>query len=320
MGGAIDRDGAWSEVVELAQRYSARVWTAPMTGRCAFPEDHPLFAGFLPAMREGIVERLGGHDVIFVIGAPAFTYHVEGSGPHVPEGAKLCQLIDDPDIAAWTPVGTSVVGSIRLGVVDLLARPARGERAAPPLRAPPRRAEPSSPITVAFALQTLAEVRDPGDVVVEEAPTARPVMQAYLPITRAEGFYTMDSGGLGYSMPAAVGVALGRPGVRVIGLIGDGSSLYSIQALWSAAQLKLPITYVILNNGRYAALQDFAPVFGFARGEAVQGTELPGLDFVALARGMGCQAVRVTQADKLQNALAQALSARAPMLVEVVVA
>ena len=73
----------------------------------------------------------------------------------------------------------------------------------------------------------------------------------------------MDSGGLGYGMPAAVGVALAKPGTRVIGLIGDGSSMYSIQALWSAAQLKLPMTFVILNNRRYAALQEFAPVFGF---------------------------------------------------------
>ncbi|WP_159008597.1 benzoylformate decarboxylase [Bradyrhizobium sp. S69] len=320
VGGAVDRDGAWSDVVRLAERFKACVWTAPMTGRCAFPEDHPLFAGFLPAMREGIVKLLTDYDVIFVIGAPAFAYHVEGSGPHVPEGAKLCQLIDDPDTAAWTPVGTSVVGSIRLGVADLLARPSHERHAKPPLRVQRPRAEPSSPISVAFALQTLAEVRDPADVVVEEAPSARPAMQAHLPITRAEGFYTMDSGGLGYSMPAAVGVALGRPGSRVIGLIGDGSSMYSIQALWSAAQLKLPITYVILNNNRYAALQEFAPVFGFTKDEAVQGTDLPNLDFVSIARGMGCDAVRVTEADKLHLVLMQALFARSPTLVEILVA
>ena len=320
VGGAVDRDGAWADAIRLAERYRARVWTAPMTGRCAFPEDHPLFAGFLPAMRERIVDRLTGHDVIFALGAPAFTYHVEGSGPHIPPGALLCQLTDDPDAAAWAPVGTSVVGSIGLGVADLLARPLRGERADPPLRAPPPRAEPSSPMSVAFALQTLAEVRDLADVIVEEAPSSRPAMQAYLPITRAEGFYTMDSGGLGYSMPAAVGVALARPGVRVIGVIGDGSAMYSIQALWSAAQWKLPITYVILNNRRYAALQEFAPVFGFAGGEAVQGTELPDLDFVSLARGMGCEAVRVTEAGQLRAALERALLAASPRLVEVIVA
>jgi benzoylformate decarboxylase len=320
IGGAVDRDGAWEDVVRLAERYKARVWTAPMTGRCAFPEDHPLFAGFLPAMRERIVERLSEHDVVFALGAPAFTYHVEGAGPHVPEGAQLCQLTDDPDAAAWAPVGTSVVGSLGLGVADLLARPPRGQRADPPMRATPPRAKPTSPMSVAFALQTLAEVRDPGDVIVEEAPSARSVMQAHLPITRAEGFYTMDSGGLGYSMPAAVGVALARPGVRVIGLIGDGSAMYSIQALWSAAQWKLPIAYVILNNHRYAALQEFAPVFGFAEGERVQGTDLPDLDFVALARGIGCEAARVTEAGQLRAALEKALSAGRPNLVEVVVA
>ena len=130
----------------------------------------------------------------------------------------------------------------------------------------------------------------------------------------------MDSGGLGYGMPAAVGVALARPGTRVIGLIGDGSSMYSIQALWSAAQLRLPITFVILNNRRYAALQEFAPVFGFAAGDVVQGTELPDIDFVSLAQGMGCTGERVTNAERLRDALAKALRSPVATLVEVAVA
>jgi len=248
--------------VSLAERHNARVYVAPMSGRCGFPEDHPSFAGFLPAMREKIVELLCGHDLIFVLGAPDFTYHVEGSGPHVPDGAMLCQLIDDPNVAAWTPAGIAAVGNIQLGVLDLLARPAPNARALPAPRAPSPRAEPSEIMSVAFALQTLAEVRDVADIIVEEAPSSRPVMQAYLPITRSGTFYTMDSGGLGYGMPAAVGVALAKPGARVIGLIGDGSSMYSIQALYSAVQLKLPITFVVLNNSRYAALQLGPDIYG----------------------------------------------------------
>ncbi|CAE6757606.1 benzoylformate decarboxylase [Paraburkholderia haematera] len=320
VGGAVDRAGAWDEVVNLAERHNARVFVAPMTGRCAFPEDHRLFAGFLPAMREKIVELLGGHDLIFVIGAPAFTYHVEGHGPHLPAGATLCQLIDDPAIAAWAPVGTAVVGNIRLGVVDLLSRPAPKSRPLPAPRAARPRAEPSPSMSVAFALQTLAEVRHADDIVVEEAPSSRPVMQNYLPFTRSGTFYTMDSGGLGYGMPAAVGVALAKPGTRVIGLIGDGSSMYSIQAIYSAVQMKLPITFVILNNSRYAALQDFAPEFGFGPGDPVQGTDLPGLDFVALAAGMGCPGTRVTDAERLHDVLRDALASSGPMLVEVIVA
>jgi benzoylformate decarboxylase len=328
VGGAVDRAGAVPDVIQLAERHHARVYVAPMTGRCSFPESHRLFAGFLPAMRERIVELLGGHDAIFVIGAPAFTYHVEGSGPHVPAGAQLCQLIDDPGVAAWTPQGIAAVGNVRLGVQDLLTRAAPKARELPAPRAlPPRALPPSSGserMSVAFALQTLAEVRDPAGVVVEEAPSARPVMQTYLPITRAGTFMTMDSGGLGYGMPAAVGVALARPGERVIALIGDGSSMYSIQAIWSAVQMQLPITFVILNNTRYAALQDFAPVFGFAPHETVQGTDLPGLDFVMLAKGMGCPGERVSEAARLADALRSALATSAPddgpTLVEVVVA
>jgi benzoylformate decarboxylase len=175
-------------------------------------------------------------------------------------------------------------------------------------------------MSVAFALQTLAEARRVEDIVVEEAPSARPVMQTYLPIERAGGFLTMDSGGLGFGMPAAVGVALARRGERVIALIGDGSSMYSIQALWSAVQHHLPITFVILNNTRYAALQDFAPEFGFGPEDPVQGTDLPGLDFVTIAAGMGCPGVRVGEAAQLRDALRSALASVGPALVEVLVA
>ena len=115
-------------------------------------------------------------------------------------------------------------------------------------------------------------------------------------------------------------MALARPGVKVIGLVGDGSSLYAIQALWSAAQLKLPIAFLILNNGRYAALQDFAPVFGFQPDEAVPGTALPDIDFVALARAQGCSAQRVKDAASLAGVLREALAAAGPVLVDIAVA
>jgi benzoylformate decarboxylase len=319
VGGAVDRDDAWAATVELAEAQNARVWVAPMSGRCSFPEDHRLFAGFLPPMREKIVELLGGHDFILVIGAPAFTYHVEGKGPHIPAGAALCQITEDPDIAAWAPVGTCVVGSIRLSVLDLLARQSPKARPMPAARAPRQRAEPSSPMSVAYVLQTLAKLRRPEDIVVEEAPSARPHMHDHLPCTRTGTFYTMDSGGLGYSMPAAVGVALAKPGRRVICLIGDGSSMYSIQALWSAAQLKLPITFVILNNQGYSALKDFAPAFGFAPAEPVQGTDLPDIDFSSLAAGMGCAGRRVSGPHELRAALAQSLAGGGPSVVDVMV-
>jgi benzoylformate decarboxylase len=323
VGAAIDRDQAWDAVVHLAERHNAAVWVAPMSGRCSFPEDHRLFAGFLPAIREKIVGLLGGHDLVFAIGAPAFTYHVEGQGPHVPAGAALVQLIEDPHIAAWAPVGTSAVGGIRLGLLDLLARPlpaSLAQRVPPPPRQAPPTAAASPLMSVAYVLQTLNACRAPDTIVVEEAPSARPVMHAYLPMRHSESFYTMCSGGLGHGMPAAVGVALAKPGRRVLALMGDGSSLYAIQALWSAAQLKLPLTFIILKNRRYAALQDFAPTFGFKPGETLQGTDLPEIDFVALARGQGCGGVTVRDPALLADVLRTALASPRPMLVEVDVA
>ena len=320
VGAAVDRDGAWDDVVRLAERHTAAVWVAPMSGRSSFPEDHPLFAGFLPPMREKIVSLLAGHDLVFALGAAAFTYHIEGSGPHVPPNARLVQLTEDPNIAAWAPNGTSAVGSIRLGVLDLLARQGPPPRERPAPRRKPPRAEPSTPMTTAFVLQTLAELRAPDSIVVEEAPSARVPMQAHLPILRSGTFYTMCSGGLGYSMPAAVGIALAKPDAKVIALIGDGSSMYSIQALWSAAQLGLSVTFVVLKNRRYAVLQEFAPAFGFAHDEPLPGTDLPDIDFVALACGMGCKGVNVCRAEALRDVLQAALKEKTPVLVEVDVA
>jgi benzoylformate decarboxylase len=145
-------------------------------------------------------------------------------------------------------------------------------------------------------------------------------MHDHLPIFESETFYTMASGGLGYSLPAAVGVALGKPGARVIALMGDGSSMYAIQALWSAAQLALPLTVVVLKNRRYAALYEFTGKFGYRPDAKVPGTDLPDLDFVALAAAQGMQALRVERAEQLGPALLQALQSTAPMLVEVEVA
>ena len=320
VGAAVDRDGAFGEAVQLAERHNARVWAAPMSGRCSFPENHPLFAGFLPAARERIVQLLAGHDLILALGAPAFTYHVDGQGPHVPAGATLIQITDDPQAAAWAPVGTAVFSSVRLALLDLLARPARPMRDAPLLREPAPVIEMPTAgdrISTAYLMQTLAQVRGRDSVVVEEAPSARPILQRHLPFHASGSFYTMCSGGLGHSLPAAVGVALARPQAKVIALIGDGSAMYAIQALWTAAQFKLPITFIIVNNRQYAALHHFAPVFGFAPGAHLPGTELPDLDFVALAAGHGVKGLRVREAATLADVLQHAIASPEPVLVDV---
>ncbi|HWL61544.1 MAG TPA: benzoylformate decarboxylase [Steroidobacteraceae bacterium] len=314
VGAAVDRDGAWDDLVQLAERHGALVWASPLIGRCGFPEDHRLFAGFLPAFREQIHQRLAGHDLLLALGAQLFTYHAEGTGPYVPDGLAVYQVSEDPDWAASAVAGQSIVGSVGAAVKELLAVPREAPPAAQAGRKPAPRLPLSDPLTDSLLLQTLAELRTPDSIVVEEAPSSREPMHDYLPILKASTFYTCSSGGLGHALPAAVGIAIARPGQRVIALLGDGSAMYSIQALWNAAQLKLPLTVIIVNNGGYAALKFFSQRFGIA---APVGTELPGIDFVQLARGLGCEGRRVTRAADLHAALREALAATAPTLVEV---
>jgi benzoylformate decarboxylase len=286
-----------------------------MSSRNSFPEDHPLFAGFLTAGREAIVRALAGHDLILVLGAAVFTYHTEGFGPHVPAGAALWQLIDDPALAASAPVGTSIVGNIRDALGTLLERDAPQRPVPGPF--PRAKTPPSSPLTDAYLLSRLAALRNPDSIIVEEAPSSRGPMHDHLPILKPDSFYTCASGGLGHGLPAAIGVALGRPGEKVIALIGDGSAMYAIQGLWTAAQLGLPISFIINNNNRYEALLSFCRHFGMNK---AVGTELPGIDFVGLAEAQGIGAERVENAETLDAALRRSLASAAPSLVEVMVA
>jgi benzoylformate decarboxylase len=315
VGAGVARDDAWDEVIALAERHQARVWVSPLSARNSFPENHRLFAGFLAADRARIVASLAGHDVVLVLGAPAFTYHVEGAGPHVPPGARLFQLVDEPGIAAWAPGGLSVVTSLKLGISDLLAGPAPRPRATPDKLVRPQRLS-GSPFTDKYLVQQMAALRAPGTIIVEEAPSTRTPMHDYLPILERDTFYTCASGGLGHGLPAAIGVALARRGEKVIALLGDGSSMYAIQGLWTAAQLKLPITFIIVNNRRYEALLQFGRHFGLAR---TVGTSLAEIDFCGLAVSQGCNAVRVERAEMLDDALRSAFAATEPTLVEVIV-
>jgi benzoylformate decarboxylase len=209
------------------------------------------------------------------------------------------------------------VASAGLALRDILERSRAPKRQAPALR-PERPVVPAKdPMTAQFVMQTLAAERPADSIVVEEAPTARQPMQAYLPFDRPDTFYTMASGGLGFSLGAAVGIALAESEKRIIALIGDGSAMYGIQGLWSAAQNRLPIIFIILNNRRYAALEEFKDHFNMDR---VVGTQLPDIDFVAIAQGQGVPGRRVEHANDLAPAIRHALKHhQGPTLLDVAI-
>ncbi|MBB4364100.1 benzoylformate decarboxylase [Bradyrhizobium sp. CIR18] len=316
VGPGIDRAGAVDLMVRVAEKAKASVWVSPFSARCSFPERHPQFAGFLHASPAQLSDALREHDLVVVIGAPVFTFHVEGHAAIFDGGATIFQITDDPDAAAVTPVGTSIIATMKPALSLLLDLLPETKRAAPKGRTLPPAPQAADPLPVEFLLHSLSQAMPDGTSLVEEVPSHRPAMQKFMPMRGQDSFYTMASGGLGYSLPAAVGMALGKPKQRTVCLIGDGSAMYSIQALWTAAQRKLPLTIIVINNSGYGAMRSFSQVMQVRN---VPGLELPGIDFVKIAEGMGCHAVRVTRAAELGEALKRGMAFEGTSLVEVIV-
>ena len=316
VGPGIDRAQAVDLMVRLAEKTRATVWVSPFSARCSFPERHPQFAGFLHASPAQVSEALAAHDLVVVVGAPVFTFHVEGVAAIFDGMTTLFQITDDPEAAAVTPVGTSIIATMKPALAALIEMTSETTRAMPKGRVLPPAPAASDPIQAEFLLHSLAAAMPDKAVLMEEAPSHRPTMHRFMPMAGADSFYTMASGGLGHSLPAAVGIALGRPHIRTVCLIGDGSAMYSIQSLWTAAQRKLPLTMIVINNEGYGAMRSFSQVMQV---RDVPGLDMPGIDFVKITQGMGCDAARVTKSSELAGALKRALSHHGTSVVEVVV-
>jgi benzoylformate decarboxylase len=316
VGPGIDRAQAVDWMVRLAEKTRATVWVSPFSARCSFPERHPQFAGFLHASPGQLSEALRAHDLVVVIGAPVFTFHVEGHASIFDGATQLFQITDDPDAAAVTPAGTSIIATMKPALAALIEMAGETKRAVPKGRTLPPPPKSADPIPPEFLLHSLGVAMPEDAVLVEEAPSHRPTMHKFLPMRGQDSFYTMASGGLGHSLPAAVGIALARPNVRTVCLVGDGSAMYSIQALWTAAQRKLPLTVMVINNEGYGAMRAFSQVMQVRN---VPGLDMPGLDFAKIAEGMGCMALRVMKSSELADALKRGLAHQGTSLIEVMV-
>lgn len=316
VGPEVDQEGAGPALLALAEHARAPILASPFASRMACLEDHPLFQGFLAAAPNAVAAGLAGYDLVVVIGAPAFTFHVAGECGIFHDGTPIFQLTSDGEAAAAATSGTAIIGSMRLALPALLQRLPPIARAAPSPRQRPPAPKAAMPLPAEYLFAALRSAMPEDAILVEEAPSHRPALQQHMPITRWGGFYTMASGGLGYSLPAAVGVAMAQPGTRVVAVIGDGSMMYSIQAIWNAVQARLPLTIIVVNNAGYGAMRSFSRVLGV---EGAPGIELPGLDFVSLAAGQGCPGARVETAEALHAALKVAFAEEGPMLLDVAV-
>ena len=301
--------------VELAERLRAPVWVAPSAPRCPFPTSHDCFQGLLPAGIASLSALLEGHDLILVVGAPVFRYHQNDPGMYLPEGSELIAITCDPHEAARAPMGDAIVADIGDTLAALAKRVAAADRPMLPTRTQPTPADTSLMTTEAIfdAINALT----PRDVIyLNEATSTLATGWKRLRMDEPGSYYFAAAGGLGFAMPAALGVQLAEPERRVIAIIGDGSANYSITALWTAAQYKIPVIFVIMNNGTYGALRWFADVLNVS---GVPGLDVGGIDFVEIAKGYGVSGRRVDTIPALREALSYALARDVPMLIEVTV-
>jgi benzoylformate decarboxylase len=328
-GSSLARESGWDQAVAFAETLGAPVWAAPASERAPFPENHPLYSGGLPFAMGPLGKKLEGHDVALVVGAPVFRYYPYVAGPYLPEGLRLLHISDDPGETARAPVGDSLLGDPVLSLEGLKlllgnhkpkttkARETLAHRLAPhPPGAP--KFSGDGRLTAAQVFRALNQVRPPNTILVEETPSNLPDLHTEWAITEPDTYWTFASGILGWNLPAAVGIALAerdsgrnRP---VICIIGDGSFQYSIQSLWTAAQLRLPLLIVVPRNDEYGILKSFA---NLEDTPGVPGLDIPGFDVVSIAKGYGCEAARLDDLEAIKKAALEAWGKSKPTVLEV---
>jgi benzoylformate decarboxylase len=318
-GPDIDAAGGWEPAVALAERQRLPVYASPAPGggRIGFPEGHPSFRGVLPPAIAPVSETLAGHDLVLVVGASVFAYYPYIPGPLLPEGAELVAITSDPDEAARAPIGEAIVADVGLALERLLDAVGEAERD-PGERLPEPVAGPDEdPITGTAAMHALAAAFPDDGIVVLEAPSATLAARNQLRLSRPGSYFLGAGGGLGFGLPAAVGVQLARPERPVVCVVGEGSVQYAVTAFWSAVAYDVPVTFCVLRNAEYAILKWFSELEGVS---GAPGLDLPNLDTAAIASAYGISSRRATGAEELREALAAAIDSDRPELVEVGVA
>jgi benzoylformate decarboxylase len=319
VGPDVDAGGAWDVAVRLAETARLPVWAPPATGggRIGFPEDHAHFRGVLPPAVGPLSETLAGHDLIVVAGSQVFAYYPNLPGPLLPEGAALVAITSDPDEAARAPMGDAIVADVKLTLEALLAQLDPSDRPAPEPRAAAEPPEESDPMSASAAIAALADAWPDEGVIVPESPAATFAIRNRLRLSRPGSYYFTAGGGLGFALPAAIGVQMAQPDRRVVCVLGEGSAQYAIQGLWTAAAYDVPVTFLVLRNEEYAILKWFGEI---EQVTGVPGLDLPALEVAAVAEGYGVPSTRVGDRAALTDALREAIAADGPRLVEARVA
>lgn len=321
LGPDVDDARSWEITIALAEAHDLPVWAAPSLSRLPFPNQHPNFQGVLPAGIAPIGQILGAHDLALVIGAPVFRYHQWQPGEYLPETTELIQIGDDPAAAARAPFGDALIADPVETILALAEE--LGVTAHVPGEAHTR-IEPAATSAMDGVLHpeevfaSLRETMPAQTRFVVESTSTNAAFWAQMDLRHSGSYFFPASGGLGWGLPAAMGIALADPDRPVVAIIGDGSAHYSISALRTAVEENIPVIIVLLRNGTYGALDWFADMLGV---DKAPGLDLGEVDFVSIATGyqMGAEHADTTaDLDRLiAEASERAREHRGPTFIEV---
>jgi benzoylformate decarboxylase len=341
-GDAVAQSHAHAELVALAELIGAPVYTEFVPNTASFPTSHPLFRGAPVRLAPEVRKVLAQYDVLFSVGSDLFTLSLPSDVDPMPPGLTLVHLDIDPwELGKNYPPAVAILGDpkgtlpeITAAVQERMSPGARGaarerlagasaaiaaEREA--LKAKARALAGAVPVQPLALLHAIGEMLPKDAVVIEETLSSAPGIRQLINSDDPQSYFGLRGGGIGWGLPAAIGVKLALPNRPVVALIGDGSAMYTVQGLWTAARYRIDVVFVILNNTSYRILkQRLHNMRGLAeQADSYVGMELldPAIDFVGLARSLGVKAERANTVHEATDLIAHALKNGGPMLIDV---
>ena len=333
---------ALQEAAQLAEVLGAAVWQQTVPYAAHFLSEHPAFVGQLTRSQTQVRGWLQPHDLLVCLGADVLRMSVHNPVDALPDGMPIVQISErDWELGKNYPteiaINANVKETLRALTTVLRTRMTAVQKSTAATRLAEiaknnwsvKRAkaceetvklEGARPMDPKVLMMRLSEAVPRDVVVVEEGLSSTFQLLNYLPLRDHQGFYGLASGGIGFAMAGAVGISIALPDRPVVAIVGDGSAMYSIQALWTAAHLKLPITYVIPNNRSYRILKE--RLVSFRKTDKFVGMDMndPAIDFVTLAQSMGVPAQRIADPADVGPALRESIKSGGPRLLDVTVA
>ncbi len=318
--------GATAELSAAAEAFAIGVLAADLTDLAVlrFPTTDPHYLGVYGEQ----ADALDGCDLVVAVGCRVFFPFSDRARPQLPPGAKLIHVHPNPSEIGrlqTTEIGLAGdVGAIftqltadleAIGGLDEATRRERSAfiRTASDARRDSAASELAShrgkATSVARVAAEMGRGLTPNAIVVEEAVRGSRLFFRHSTLAPGSEVWRSTGGSLGWGLPAAVGAKLGRPDRPVVLLTGDGSFQFSVQALWTAVEQKLPLVVVIIDNGGYLAVKRaIEGHLAVPHDKRVHpGTEISGIDNVTIARGYGAEATSVSDPEAFGVAFAAAL-------------